>query len=104
VFEAETPRELFALHLQARPLPPSRRTELPVSREMDALVLACLEKDPRRRPQDAAAVLEMLSRCRPADPWDNTLARAWWERHLVDLSGPRRVPDTAIIDATLVSA
>jgi eukaryotic-like serine/threonine-protein kinase len=90
VFEAETPRELFALHLQARPAPPSRRTELPVSREMDALVLACLEKDPRRRPHDAAAVLEMLTRCRPADPWDNTLARAWWERHLVELTGPLR--------------
>src|SRR5262245_54987637 len=77
VFEGDTQSELFAQHLQARALPPSRRTELAISREIDALVLACLAKDPRRRPQDAAAVLEMLSHCHAQDEWDNALARNW---------------------------
>jgi serine/threonine-protein kinase len=94
VFEADTPSELFALHLRARPTPPSRRSELPIAADVDALVLACLAKDPRRRPQDAAAVLDMLTRCAAHDPWDNALARAWWERHLVELTGPRLVADT----------
>jgi serine/threonine-protein kinase len=100
VFEAESPRELFAMHLDARPVPPSRRSELAISRQLDALVLACLEKDPRRRPQDAAAVLEMLSRCPSSDPWDNAVAANWWERHLVELTGPRLATDGHILTAT----
>jgi serine/threonine protein kinase len=103
VFEADTVRELFALHLQARPAPPSRRTEMRVSREMDALVLACLEKDPRQRPQDGAAVLEMLSHCPAIDPWDSELARGWWERHLVELTGPRVLPDTLPLESALAA-
>jgi serine/threonine-protein kinase len=93
VFDASTPRELFAMHLQAAPIPPSHRTELPIPRELDAVVLACLEKDPRHRPQDASAVLDMLQRVRTADPWDNELARVWWERHLVELSNPPAVSE-----------
>jgi serine/threonine-protein kinase len=94
VFEAGTPRELFEMHLHAAPIPPSHRTELPVPRELDAIVLACLEKDPRHRPQDAAAVLDMLQRCRTAEAWDNELARVWWERHLVELSNPLAASET----------
>jgi len=93
VFEAATPRELFTMHLQATPLPPSQQTELPIPRELDAIVLACLEKDPRHRPQDAAAVLDMLLRCRTNDAWDNELARVWWERHLVELADPLAVSE-----------
>jgi serine/threonine-protein kinase len=99
VFDGDTPSELFALHLQARPIPPSRRTELSISREIDALVLACLAKDPRRRPQDASAVLDMLSRCPSQNLWDNALARNWWERHLVELAAPRAIPEDLALAA-----
>jgi serine/threonine-protein kinase len=88
VFEAGTPRELFTMHLNAAPIPPSQRTELPIPRDLDAIVLACLEKNPSRRPQDAAAVLDMLRHCRTRDAWNNELASGWWERHLVELSNP----------------
>jgi eukaryotic-like serine/threonine-protein kinase len=97
VFEASTPRELFTMHLQAAPVPPSNRTELPIPRELDAIVLACLEKDPRHRPQDAAAVLDMLLRVRTSDSWDNELARVWWERHLVELSSPLAVSNALAV-------
>ena len=88
VFEADNPADMLVLHLEAPPIPPSERTEMPIPPELDALVLACLEKDPRRRPQDAAAVLERLLRCQPRDRWDHDSARAWWERHLVELTAP----------------
>ena len=71
---------------RATPIPPSQRTEMPIPRELDALVLACLEKDPEKRPQDAAAVLEKLRQCRFPEAWDNDSAKVWWERHLVELS------------------
>ena len=70
VFEADTPMKMFVQHLQTPPIPPSQRTEMPIPREVDELVLACLEKDPRRRPQNAAELLRMLDRCRSGETWD----------------------------------
>src|SRR5262249_14409923 len=93
VFEAETPMKMFLQHLQAQPVPPSQRTEMPISPELDALVLKCLEKDPDHRPQDAEQLLEMLVRCHVRESWDNDAARAWWEKHLLDLAGPLTLAD-----------
>src|SRR5438128_7244759 len=45
VFEADTPMKMFLQHLQTPPIPPSQRTELRIPRELDELVLSCLEKD-----------------------------------------------------------
>src|SRR2546423_9193477 len=75
VFEADNPADMFLLHLQASPVPPSERTEIPIPSELEALVLACLEKDPRPRPQDAAAVLDWLGRWRPHGRLGNESAR-----------------------------
>lgn len=87
VFAADTPVEMFLQHLQAPPVPPSQRTELPIPHELESLVLSCLEKDPRRRPQNASEVLRALGRLRAADTWTNDAARRWWELHLTDLTG-----------------
>ena len=69
VFEADTPMKMFMQHVQAQPVPPSQRTELPIPRELDELVLACLEKDPDKRPQDAEelfrARLRAATTCEP---------------------------------------
>ena len=53
VFEAETPMKMLMHHVQTRPVPPSQRTELRIPRELDELVMSCLEKDPNKRPQNA---------------------------------------------------
>jgi serine/threonine-protein kinase len=95
VFDGTSPMKMLLQHLQSQPTPPSRRTELPVPREVDDLVLACLEKDPRNRPQDAQELLRTLPRCRAADMWDNDTARVWWETHLLELTGPLTLSDAA---------
>ena len=59
VFEADTSMKMLMQHLHAQPMPPSQRTELSVPRELDELVLACLQKDPRQRPQDAGELYQM---------------------------------------------
>ena len=88
-------------------MPPSQRTELPIPRELDALVLACLEKDPAKRPQSVEAVLDLMNRYRHRAAWDNVAAKAWWDRHLVDLSGPKPASETPTItpsvETTLLS-
>jgi serine/threonine protein kinase len=88
VFEGDTPMKMFLQHVQSRPIPPSQRTELPIPPEVDAIVLACLEKDPRNRPQTAHELLRLLQRCRIGESWDSDAARGWWESHLVELTGP----------------
>jgi serine/threonine-protein kinase len=88
VFEAETAMKMFLQHLQETPVPPSHRTELPVHPELDALVMACLAKDPSRRPRNAAEVRMLLETLPGTERWTNDSARGWWQRHLPELAGP----------------
>lgn len=104
VFEADTPMKMFIQHLQSSPMPPSQRTELPIPPEVDALVLRCLEKDPSRRPQNAEELLHLIDRCRMRTPWNDQSAKAWWQQHLSDLTGPLTVADVDAAAADLPRA
>jgi serine/threonine-protein kinase len=88
VFEADTPMKMIMQHVQAQPVAPSQRTELRIPPELDALVLACLQKDPDQRPQDAGVLFRMACDCQFTASWNQDLARAWWEQHLPELTGP----------------
>jgi serine/threonine-protein kinase len=91
VFEADTSVKMLMQHLHAEPVPPSARTELPVPQELDELVMACLQKDPRRRPQSAGELFRLAQRCQSCEGWSSDLAKSWWEIHLPELSGPLAV-------------
>jgi serine/threonine-protein kinase len=93
VFEAETPMKMLLQHVQAAPVPPSQRTELPIPRELDDLVLACLEKDPRSRPQNAEELFRLACACRSCNGWTDESAKRWWETHLPELTGPLTIGD-----------
>ena len=60
VFTGDTPMEFLIQHTQATPQPPSARTELPIPKELDAIVLACLAKNPSDRPQTARELARRL--------------------------------------------
>jgi serine/threonine-protein kinase len=100
VFEADTPMKMFLQHMQAAPIPPSMRSELRIPREVDELVLACLEKEPSKRPQNAEEVMRMIRRCRSAQGWDGDSARAWWQTNLSELTGALTVADAAPVERT----
>jgi eukaryotic-like serine/threonine-protein kinase len=78
VFEADTTFQMIARHLQAAPVPPSQRTERPVSPELERLILKCLAKNPADRPQSAARFAQALEFI-PTDGWTQDQARRWWE-------------------------
>jgi serine/threonine-protein kinase len=94
VFEGDTAMQVFVQHMQAEPIPPSQRSELPIPREIDDLVMACLAKDPNRRPQNALELLKRIDGIHLPGAWDNDRARGWWERHLVEFTGPLTVAET----------
>jgi hypothetical protein len=95
VFEAETPMKMLMHHVQTRPLPPSQRTELRIPRELDELVLSCLEKDPGKRPQNAEELFRRAVGCTACETWTQERASLWWQTHLPELTGPLSVEDPA---------
>jgi eukaryotic-like serine/threonine-protein kinase len=97
VFEADTPMKMLMQHVQAEPLPPSQVSELKIPRELDELVLACLNKDPRKRPQNAEELFAMAWQCKTCEGWNQQSARTWWETHLPELSGPLTISEVGDI-------
>jgi eukaryotic-like serine/threonine-protein kinase len=96
VFEADSSMKMLMQHLHAQPAPPSERTELPVPQELDDLVLACLQKDPKRRPQDAGELYQMACQVRIRDEWNSNEAKRWWRAHLPQLTGPLTLKESGI--------
>ncbi len=82
VFRAESALQTMMMHVQAAPDAPSSRTEQKVPEALDRLVLACLEKDPERRPQQIDQLVQLLDACEVAEPWTEDRARRWWQTHI----------------------
>src|SRR5438093_108928 len=82
VFEGDSPMQVALQHVQRPPVPPSRRTELPIGDGLERAILSCLEKAPERRPADAEGLARRISDCRPPACWGEQQARGWWEAHL----------------------
>jgi serine/threonine-protein kinase len=81
VFEGATVVEVCAHHLHTRPEPPSARVGRPLPPGLEAVVMACLEKEPERRPQSAADLVERLEACAADSPWTDRDAREWWREN-----------------------
>jgi len=88
VFEGDTPMKMMMQHIEAVPIPPSQRTELPIPPDLDDVVLACLRKNPRDRPQDAGELFRRLAGVTSRDAWTDEAARSWWELHLPEMTRP----------------
>lgn len=99
VFEAETSMQMLIQHLRADPVPPSQRTELPIPRTLEDLVMACLQKDPGRRPQDAGELFRLACECRGCEGWTQERAREWWEMHMREFTGPLTIHDAPTMAA-----
>jgi hypothetical protein len=80
VFEGRTLVEVCSHHLHTRPTRPSKRLGAPVPVEFEQLLMACLEKDPERRPFAAAVLRDALGDLEGLGSWDDEAAREWWDR------------------------
>ncbi|MCB9594580.1 MAG: serine/threonine protein kinase [Sandaracinaceae bacterium] len=86
VFEGKSVVEICSQHLHTPPPPLSERG-VEVPSELEAVVLACLEKDPERRPQSAEELRRRVVAC-GVGAWDGERARAWWRERGAALEAP----------------
>ena len=86
VFQADNALQMIAKHLRSEPTPPSRHApNVPAS--LDRLVMACLDKDPERRPRHAAELERALAKL-GLEPWTQAQAMDWWwTRHADETAG-----------------
>jgi eukaryotic-like serine/threonine-protein kinase len=81
VFTGRTVTETLLQHTQAKPIPPSERTELTIPPTFDHLMLACLEKRPDDRPATADAMASQLATIETESLWTAERALHWWGLH-----------------------
>jgi hypothetical protein len=84
VFHAQTIIEICSQHLHQAPEPLAARG-VTVSAELEAIVQACLAKNPDDRPKSAADLRQRLVAC-PVEPWDDEQARAFWREYRAALA------------------
>jgi serine/threonine-protein kinase len=84
LFEGRTIMELCAHHLHTRPVAPSVRLGRRVDRQLEAVLLSCLEKDPAGRPPTAMAVHDALAASDGASDWSTEDAQRWWASYRPD--------------------
>lgn len=81
VFDAQNIVELCQRHVSEIPVVPSVRLGRTVSPELEAALMACLEKSRAKRPQTGRDLAASLSRVPTAQSWSIDEADAWWGRH-----------------------
>ena len=77
VFESATAMQVISKHLEAVPVPPSRRVPFEIPATLDEIVLACLAKNPDDRPQHASDLSRRLEQA-GVEPWTEAQAKRWW--------------------------
>jgi eukaryotic-like serine/threonine-protein kinase len=76
VFEGQTSVEVCIAHVEQTPVPPSKVTENAIPEALERIILSCLEKDPKARP-DARALARQLREL-PTNGWNDAAAHDWW--------------------------
>jgi hypothetical protein len=79
-FIAENPLEVMIAHARDVVQPPSQLApDLP--RDVEAILLKCLAKDPQERFASSAALGRALAACSVAGQWTRDDAALWWHAH-----------------------
>lgn len=81
LFQATSLGELFQHHIDSNPLPPSKRMQMVIDPQLEAAIMACLEKNRANRPQTAKDLAIKLELVPTVDDWCREKAEAWWLQH-----------------------
>jgi serine/threonine-protein kinase len=78
VFEGKTIMEICLHHMHTKPVPLAEVGANDVPPELQALILACLEKEQANRPRSGQELADALDRLDVAR-WTRADAEAWWD-------------------------
>ncbi len=81
VFDGETIAEICRKRVEEEPVPPSIRIGRPICPHLEALILRCLERDPKDRPQSAHELITLLAASPRIADWNVEQRAAWWVAH-----------------------
>jgi serine/threonine-protein kinase len=81
VFTGRTAMDTMLQHTQAKPAPPSQRTEVKVPETLDRVILDCLAKKPDDRPASVDVLAARLCSIDTEERWTTDRARVWWDTH-----------------------
>jgi eukaryotic-like serine/threonine-protein kinase len=80
VFRGEATTMLID-HAKTAPQPPSKAAGIVIPERLEQIVLACLEKEPEKRPQSALDLWQQLGEVTLETPWTLERAESWWQTH-----------------------
>jgi serine/threonine-protein kinase len=79
--EGKTPMQTVLDHTNKPAVAPSVEGPAGIPKELDEIVLACLQKDPHNRPQTMRELALLLERVPLVSRWSNDRSRRWWLEH-----------------------
>ncbi|MET0618763.1 MAG: serine/threonine-protein kinase, partial [Thermoanaerobaculia bacterium] len=79
VFSGRGSLEVIHHHLQTPPEPLSKRLGKAIPPKLEAVIMACLAKNPDDRPESARALAKALHDCDDVPAWDELDARRYWQ-------------------------
>ena len=71
--------QVILQQMQKAPESPSARLGSEIPDDLQKVILSCLAKNPKDRPQSAAELERALSECQAADHWSQKKAEEWWK-------------------------
>lgn len=80
LFEESNPLKVIMAHSHQTARPPSELNS-DISSAFDKVVLACLEKQPDKRPQSVSELRKLLRAVPATSGWSDELAAQWWTCH-----------------------
>ncbi len=78
VFDGKTAVDVCVQHVTKTPVPPSQIAKVEIPAELERIILACLAKQPRDRPESASMLAQQLKRVALGSSWSEESALAWW--------------------------
>jgi DNA-binding NtrC family response regulator len=96
VFSGE-PMAVMIHHARTAPVPPSKVAGHAFPAGLEEIVLACLDKDPAKRPESAVELWRRLGDVALTTQWSSDQAELWWREHLPQSAGPVRADSSGDI-------
>jgi len=81
VFEKRTPIEVIMDHAKTPPPRPSSKSNVAIPEDLEDLLMDCLAKDPKERPESARELEKRLWGLHLRDYWTPDMAERWWAEH-----------------------